>query len=78
MQVHHTLLWGYLVSGEARTKLGQLVGAQEALSHALHHTRIYTRMVRMFFLHHAVFCIYFLVFLHSLILFAYFFTWLVN
>ncbi|XP_069978214.1 uncharacterized protein [Penaeus vannamei] len=44
-QVHHTLLWGYLVSGEARTKLGQLVGAQEALSHALHHTRIYTRMV---------------------------------
>lgn len=44
-QVHHTLLWGHLVSGEARIKLGQLAGAQEALSHALYHTQIYSRMV---------------------------------
>lgn len=44
-QVHHTLLWGYLVSGEARIKLEQFAGAQEALSLALYHTRIYSRMV---------------------------------
>ncbi|XP_063851325.1 tetratricopeptide repeat protein 23-like isoform X2 [Scylla paramamosain] len=44
-QVHHTLLWGYLVCGEARTRLGQLAGAQESLVHALYHTRIYARMV---------------------------------
>ncbi|XP_066989893.1 tetratricopeptide repeat protein 23-like [Macrobrachium rosenbergii] len=44
-QVHHTLLWGYLVCGEARTILGQLVGAQESLSLALHHTQIYTKMI---------------------------------
>ncbi|KAK7065163.1 hypothetical protein SK128_025115, partial [Halocaridina rubra] len=44
-QVHHTLLWGYLVSGQARTRLGQLPGAQESLSHALHHTRFYSKLV---------------------------------
>ncbi|XP_042218442.1 tetratricopeptide repeat protein 23-like isoform X2 [Homarus americanus] len=44
-QVHHTLLWGYLISGEARIILGQLVGAQEALSLALYHTHVYSRMV---------------------------------
>nr|XP_045593996.1 tetratricopeptide repeat protein 23-like isoform X1 [Procambarus clarkii]XP_045593997.1 tetratricopeptide repeat protein 23-like isoform X1 [Procambarus clarkii] len=44
-QVHHTLLWGYLITGEARIKLDQFIGAQEALSLALYHTRIYSRMV---------------------------------
>ncbi|XP_068220762.1 uncharacterized protein [Palaemon carinicauda] len=44
-QVHHTLLWGYLICGEARTILGQLVGAQESLTLALHHTQIYSKMV---------------------------------
>ncbi|XP_045105661.1 tetratricopeptide repeat protein 23-like isoform X2 [Portunus trituberculatus] len=44
-QVHHTLLWGYLVCGEARIRLGQLAGAQESLARALYHTRIYAKMV---------------------------------